>query len=351
MKNLFAICCITCAALSANMPNLRSSKQETYEVVFHNKPLAKVHGKVFSVMDVKKKMDLILHEHQPETLTSNLLLYQFYAQNWRTILQDMIDNELMKMEAEDLKININDGDIHEEMNKRFGPSIATKIDLLGLSYDEAKELVREDIIVRNMAWFRIWSKVVQNVTPEMIKSEYEVQLAKLPANDQWIYKVASLRGDNEAGMIAQKAYELLKYAGETSLDQSNVLQINENLPSPAFLNISDPITISSKDLSPEVLKVLESTPSQTFSSPTPQKSRSDGATVYRMFYVMDHKEDPPPSFEALSLNIRNILMEKLGSSQKEEYLTKLRKRYCYETLVVKNMFPANYQPFMICNGS
>ncbi len=348
MKNIFVFAfasALFCGGV-CQMPQLGGftpNQSESYEIVMNNRLLVKLNGKSISVMDVKKKMDLILREHHPEALSSNLLLYQFYSQNWRPTLQEMIDSELIKMEAETFKINISDGDIRQEMDKRFGPNVVKKLDELSLTYDEAKELIHDEIIVRNMTWYRVYAKVLQDATPELVKQQYASYIQKHPVKDEWVYKMASIRGDDETGAIAKHAYSLLLNAGQTSLDKSA-------LPSNVIFNVSDTMTVAAKDLSNDVLKVLENLPKNTYSEPISQKSRTDGQPVYRMFYVVDHKKDETPSFESVSSKIHETLIQHLIEGQRDEYFCKLRKRFLSEDLVVKNLFPESYQPFTICGS-
>ena len=240
------------------------------EIILHNRPLAKLHGKTFSVMDVKKKMDFFLKEHNPSILENEPARYQFYTQNWRSVLQEFINNELIKMEAENFKLPISDGDVREEMEKRFGPNLVARLDQLGLSYEEAKEMIRDELIVRNISWYRIWNKVLQEVTPELIKTEYSEFVTEKPKNDTWTYKMVSLRGDQATEQAASLAYDIL-------------------------MKKQDLITMSSKEIAPEVLQVLERLPVGGVSEPVLQKSRSDGSNVYRLFCVVEHKPDTPPT--------------------------------------------------------
>ena len=78
MKKLFVTLAASLLATSGvcQMPGFLSQQSETYEIVINNRHLVKINGKTFSVMDVKKKMDLFLHEHHPESLSSNLLKFQ-----------------------------------------------------------------------------------------------------------------------------------------------------------------------------------------------------------------------------------------------------------------------------------
>ncbi|MBM3192689.1 MAG: hypothetical protein FJZ59_00455 [Chlamydiae bacterium] len=351
MKNKFITLAASLFCMSGvcQMPGFFSPQGETYEIIMSNRVLAKINGKTFSVMDVKKKMDLFLHEHHPESLSSNLLLYQFYTQNWRQSLQEMIDNELIKMEAVTFKINISDGDVRQEMDKRFGPNLVKRLDELKLSYEEAKQIVHDDIVVRNMQWYRIWARVLQDVTPETVKAGYETYLAKLQLKDDWTYKVATLKGPNQSEEAAIKAYNLLLQE-ESEVTPIEVKGISGFLPTDTSLQISEPITISTKDLSNEIVKVLEDLPANTFSKPIAQKSKSDGSTVFRMYYLIDHKKESPPSFEQVSAKIHETLVQRYGDLQREEYFTKLRKRFLSEDLVVKNLFPPSYQPFNICGS-
>ena len=132
--------------------------------------------------------------------------------------------------------------------------------------------------------------------------------------------MVSLRGDQATEQAASLAYDIL-------------------------MKKQDLITMSSKEIAPEVLQVLERLPVGGVSEPVLQKSRSDGSNVYRLFCVVEHKPDTPPPFENVSSQLQNLLIQKLGDQQREEYFAKLRKRFCCEDLVATQMFPASYQPF------
>jgi hypothetical protein len=348
MKNKFITFAATLLLTSGvcQMPSFLSQQSEAYQVVMNNRILTKINGKTLSVMDVKKKMDLFLNENHPESFSSNLLLYQFYSQHWRPTLQEMIENELIKMEAVTFNINISEGDIRQEMDKRFGPNLVKRLDEISLTYDDAKDLIRDDIIVRNMTWFRIWSKVLHDVTPETIKGEYDTYITKLPLKDEWVYKMATVRSPDNSAEAAKDAYAILLTSGDAPFKQEGK-GFTGLLPQNASLNVSEPITVSSKDLAPEVLMTLESLPLNTYSEPVPQKSRSDGSTVYRMFYAIEHKKDKPPTFEEVSSKINETLIQRYGDKERDEYFHRLRKKFLSEDLVVKTLFPPNYQPFAL----
>ena len=188
------------------------------------------------------------------------------------------------------------------------------------------------------------------VTPETVKAGYETYLAKLQLKDEWVYKMASLRGDApETADIAKKAHELL-LCSDTNEPEKTSKGFTGLLQSGTTLNISEPITVATKDISPEILHLLETLPVATYSEPIPQKSRSDGSTVYRMFYVVEHKKDTPPPFEELSSKIHETLVQRYGDLQREEYFNKLRKKFFLDDAVVNNLFAPSYQPFTICGS-
>jgi hypothetical protein len=326
-------------------PNFLPEGKE-FEIVMNNKPLVKINGKTMSVMDVKKKMDLFLHEHHKEVIDNPVLIYQFYSQHWRETLQKMIDDELIKMEASTFKLNISDGDIRQEMEKRFGPNVTEKLDELGLTYDDAKKIVHDEIVVNNMTWYRVWAKTLQNVTPELVKSQYEPFLAKLPLKNDWSYKMVTIRGDSETGEAAKKTYDLLLTSDIEEIKKEK-RGFTGFLPQGVNMNISETITVSEKELSEEIKSVLLNLKTNTYSEPITQKSRIDGTTVHRIFYLVSHEKDDAPPFEELSQRIHDLLVQKYGDIQREEYFSKLRKRFLSEDLLVKNMFPPSYQPFTI----
>jgi hypothetical protein len=320
-----------------------------FEIVMNNKPLVKINGKTLSVMDVKKKMDLFLYEHHAEVIDNPVLVYQFYSQHWRDTLQKMIDDELIKMEAQTFKLNISEGDVRQEMEKRFGPNVTKRLDELGLTMEDAKKIIHDEIVVNNMTWYRVWAKTLQQVGPELVRAQYEPFLAKLPLKDEWTYKMITIRGDNETGEASKKAYDILLTSDLDEIKKEKK-GFTGFLPSNVNMNISELITVSGKELSLEIKDILKNLNKKTYSSPVLQKSRVDGSTVHRIFYLVDHQKDDAPPFEELSGKIHELLVQKYGDVQREEYFSRLRKRFLSEDLIVKNMFPPSYQPFTICGS-
>lgn len=329
-------------------PDFLKKNNKDYEIVVQNKPLVKVNGKIFSVVDVQKKMDFLLKEHNPSVFSNPVHRYQYYTSSWRETLSDMIHHELIKMEAEEFKVNIPDGDVREEVLRRFGPNLYARLDELGITYDDAKEICREDIVVRNMSWYRVWARVLQLVKPELIKQEYETYVKLHPPKDEWVYRTITIKSPDTEMVenVATTAYTLLSQNTFRDI-RENIDTIKNALPNHVVVHVSDEVRLSSTSLSSQYLSILERLPKGGFSLPESTISKSDQSTVKRIFYLVDHTKEAPPPFEDISTKIRDELIQKYASTQKSDYYAKLRKHFCCEELVVDTLFPPDYQPFYL----
>lgn len=318
------------------------------QIVVNNRPLVKIHGKVITVLDVKKRMDLFLQENHPEALTSDILRYQYYVQNWRNTLQEAINTELMKMEAEEMEYKIPDADISQEMERRWGPNVLSTIDKYGFTLDEARTIAYDDHLAKIMSWYRVWARTNQLISPEAIKKAYEDHLASLQLSDELGYQILTVRGnvtkDTEAA--SKDVHNYLLAHPESKF--SDVITATEGtLPPGVTLSISRTYESKTKDLSPEYASILQRLPVKAFSDPVQLVSRIDGSTSFRIFQLMDLIKSEPPKFEDLADALKGRLFEEIGGKQREEYLLKLRKHFYCEDLVVSKLFPASYQPFSV----
>lgn len=357
-KKFFVVCsAVSILSLQAEeregmptVPLFTKPFKDKQEIFIQNRPLVKIHGKTISLLDVKKKMDVFLHEHYPETRTGpQSVKHSFYVQQWRRTLEELIENELMKIEAEDLKIKITDGDVREEMETRFGPNIFRKLGELGVSYEEAWDMVYDDIVIRNISWYRIWARVLQMVNPEAIKTGYEEFLKKNPPKEEWVYKTVTIRSKDldQAKEVAEKMHEELSRTAFEYMDAKLLTFQESSKEADLNIQVSKELCVSSSDLSLDHRRVLEGLEINSFSAPQEQKSRSDGSTVLRFFHLVDHHEAAPIPFTEVSKKIQDSLMEEAAKKQKEEYFTKLRKKYHAEDLTVSKLFDPSYQPFIL----
>ena len=106
-----------------------------------NRILATVHGKAISALDLAKKMNLLFVQQFPEQTASAEARFQFYQVNWRQLLEDLIDKELILLDAKELKLPAAVGDVRQEMESLFGPDVVMTLSKVNLSYVEARQVI------------------------------------------------------------------------------------------------------------------------------------------------------------------------------------------------------------------
>lgn len=339
MKTIFPLLFATTALTAAPMAPDFSQNQK---IAMQNSILTKVNGKTISMMDVKKKMDMVFYQNYPQFADSNQARAQFYETSWRHFLRDMIDNELIIADATDKEIKITDGEIREVMEERFGPNVMQTLDKIGLTYDETWKMVKNELIVQRMSWWFIQSKAVGSVTPQDIRQAYRLYLKENPAYSEWKYRVVSIRVDEANEELAEKIYQLLSQSGKAPEELSEELK---NLETPgATIAISNEFVAKTQELSDIHKASLSSLEPNTYSKPSFQTSRVDKKTVYRLFYLVAKNDFEAPAFDALAPKLRNDLIQKAVVQESEGYLGKLRKHYGSDG---NNAIPEDLHPFSL----
>jgi len=326
-----------------------SSMQSSFpkKIIINNRPLIKINGKVISMMDVVKHLDLYAYENFPKVMESLPEKFQFYMQNWVHTFQDMIQNELMLADAEAKEVKISDGDIREEMLSRFGPRLMPRLDQLNLTYEEARELVRQDLIVRKMRNFKIYSKAFQLVTPAVIKEKYDEYLVSNPPQQQWEYKVISFRGKKEE-ILLQAATKVSKFLSVDQLDIDSALTaLKEESGDLVSANTSEVMKADEKSISKEHQSILISLKDGCYSEPIKQYSRYDKSSVYRIFYLLSHSKKNPIAFEKMSEELKNKLIGEVIDNETNAYMSHLRKRFGITEESLQSAIPKNFQPFSV----
>lgn len=345
MKKLFIIF-ISLFFISTIFSNLNSPLLDP-KINVNNVVLTKVNGKNISVIDVMKKMDFIFHKSYPNLENSKPARYQFYLSSWKNVLKEMINTELMVAQAELKEVKIHDGEIREEMEDRFGPNTMITLEKIGLSYDEAFEMIKTEMIVKRMMWYFVQSKVLTQVTPQLIRQEYKIYTEKNPPFDEWQYQVISIKNDDEscAKLVAEKTYQLLKDSSQSPEELSDkIKEIEKEYPSTS-IQISSTYNVTSKDISDSHKNILLSLKEDSYSQPICQASRFDNKKNNKIFYLKKYNHKIPPSFEEMADNIKNELLQKHLSDESENYFGKLRKYY--NIVDEETLLPENFTPFSL----
>lgn len=316
----------------------------------NNRTLIRINGKVISLMDVVKKMDIIIYEHFPEIRNSPVKLYQFYSSQWRHTLDDMIFNELTIADGESKDIKVSDGDVREEMERRFGPNIISNLTKLNLKYDEVRDIIHAELLVRQLHGMKIYSKAQLSVTPSNIKTEYLSHIQKNPSKEELTYQVISVRGKD-----ALKCKSVIEHVSmDLSLPSSKLSDLVDavkTLPSvkdkSVTVNVSKDIVLDAKNLSEEHKSILNSLKEKEYSNPIAQVSRVDNSNVYRIFHLKSRKTVETAKFQELSEELENTLLNKAAQKEKEEYKLKLFKKFGFDSEFLSLAVPDDYQPFTI----
>lgn len=311
------------------------------KIAVQNRILAKINDKTISMIDVKKKLDLLFMQNYPQLADSAQARLQFYEAGWRTTLMQLIDIELMLFEASQKEVKLSDGEVREEMNHRFGPHIFEALDKIGLDYDEALKMVKDDMIVQRMNWWFVQYRAMQKVTPEMIKRAYKDFLKANPSFTEYKYQIISIRSER-AEEIAQKVHELIQKEKKSPSEyQELFLQIDPQI------SISAELTLKENEISENYKKSLLSLEAGQYSLPAIQKGKTDHQKVARIFYLWEKKDHQAPSFHDVSTNLKNELIQKQMVVESKQYMEKLRKNYGFDENYFKTHFPDHFHPFSI----
>ncbi len=304
-----------------------------------NRILAQVIDKTISVLDVKKKMDLIFYKSHPNLVNSKPARYQFYQLSWRAVLEQMINTELMIADSESKELKLSDGDVHEEMMQRFGPTITRTLEEIGLTFIDAKDMVKNEMIVQRMVWLLVHSKAESNVHPEDIRLAYQEFLQKNPPAEKWSYQVFSIRDSDPS--TAEKLYTTLSQAHQETETIITLFQSAENVK----VNLSKEYVVESQNLSDLHKDQLKDLKIGEYSKPTIQKSRYDQEETQRIFYLKDFQRTEAPEFDKKYTDLQEELYTEQFNKCTAEYMQKLRKQYNFELdkKALENIEPFTFQ--------
>ncbi|MEM7175104.1 MAG: hypothetical protein AAF443_04145 [Chlamydiota bacterium] len=329
--------------------NFTAMKQP--QLTINNRTLAKINGKVISLIDVIKRMDLDLFHYDPNYNPSPIEKYQYYLSRWQIKLDNMIADELILLDVERKKeekreIEISDGKVREELENRFGPNVMGNLEKVHLSYDEAFTLLKSELTIRELTGLNAQARAVQKATPALIYEAYQKYLADNPPEDIYNYQFLSIRSPDPAlsEEIAARAAQFLEQSPETLQEVADHLSTLENK---ATITISDVPPTQGSDLSDQHRSVLESLNLKAFSTPIPQTSRRSKTPVFRIFHLKEHTQNQPQSFAEMQYPLKVQLMEEEYDKQMQIYIKALKSKFSYDRHDPKYPLPENYQPFVL----
>lgn len=338
----------TLCEAKADSSLLGSSKEP--QIAVNNRILAKANGKAISVIDLMKKMDMLFYRQFPQYTSSAAARYQFYLANWKLVLTEMIDKELIMADAEESKLVVSAGDVRQEMETLFGPNIIDNLDKVGLTFEEAYQMVLADITIRRMMYFRVQSKAITQATPQKIREYYD-QIAKDTIRDnEWAYRVITIRhrDPTKAAEMANTVQMLLKDE-KVPFDGllAKIEELTPQSPKQPTVTLSEEFHTKEKELSDSFKKTLITLTPDSFSIPIAQKSRSDNSAVVRIFYLKGMTPGGAIPFKELEAKIKEKLVEDAMDKESKAYLTKLRQHFDTQDGQIQELISSDYQPFVL----
>jgi hypothetical protein len=319
------------------------------DITINNRVLAKVNGKAISVLDIMKKMNVVFHKQYPHLVSTPAARYQFYTTNWKYVLKEMIDRQLVLDDAEEKKLPVSDGDIREEMEDLFGPNIIETVDKLGLSYEAAREMIHTDIIIRRMMMYRVQSRAMTRVHPKIIAQAYEDFVSSRSFHDTWSYNMITLRhkDPDKASFHANLAHHLLSNDNIPLDKLSSKLRMCIDSDSNIELSVSKELSHDDTTISSVHKDVLASLSDGAVSAPIKQISKATKEPVYRIFYLKKHTLGEPPAFAAIEEELKNSLLDKAFNEETHTYISSLYEYYGLTEETLFSDIPEDFEPFAL----
>ncbi|MGZ3633744.1 MAG: peptidylprolyl isomerase [Parachlamydiaceae bacterium] len=316
------------------------ANKPTEHVVVNNRVLAKVNGKAISVMDVMKKMDILFYREFPQYTSFPEARFQFYEANWKYVLQELIDKELIIADAEENKLPVSSGDVRQEMERMFGPNIISNLDSIGMTFEEAWKIVQGDILLQRMLFVRVNAKALREVTPKDVQTYYEEYAKENVTLPQWNYQVITIRDKNpEKGEeTAKLAYKLLTEEKVGLPELATRIKSTPQAPV-SQVSVSEMYSHSDKEISPSYKEILSKMTPGTYSEPVAQKSK-DKSMVYRLFFLDRMTPGGVPPFKDVEGKLKEKLLEKEITEKSQAYIKRLRSHFD-----VQEMIPEGFEPF------
>lgn len=322
-------------------------------IEINNRVLACPNSKPISVLDLTRKMDIQFMHYCPELAESIQARFQFYQMAWRAALDEMINHQLILADAEERELKITEGEIHQELDTMFGPDVVKTLDDLEISYEDACDMVKNDLVVDRMKGAMVMSRAFCSINPAMIQAAYEEFKAKAIDEDEWHYRMLSIRhpDSQKAAHAAEVAKGLLGASPgldmEALANQLEMMRRGGELDFRTSISISELEKRTLKSLATSHRDALQSLRKGEVSEPIGQVSRIDRCMVYRIFHVVDFVEKLPPSFRDVEVKLKNQLLQQLILKEQEKYIARLRDQYGISDEYIAQMIPEDFQPFAI----
>lgn len=310
-------------------------------VVFaENRVLATVRDQIITVMDVMKKLDMIFYQQFPQYRNSPEAKYQFYNANWKHVLEELVDRQIVLSWAEEKQFNVTNGDIREELEEIFGPDVMLNLYEAGLTLTEVREMLRADILLRRIVSFYVRTPVLSSITPEIVKKTYQQRLCESKGKEVLVWRSVSIKKAHEP-CSSELAENVRTYLFE---DKLSLEEVKAKLPEGVEVVMSQQFHSEQREIAPRVFDILRLLDVGHASSPMVHEGR-DGK-VWRIYCVDDKTSVPLPSFSEMEGVLREELAAPQLALKTQEFFDDLRKQYHVKALLSSEQLQS-LEPFKL----
>lgn len=323
--------------------------QPRKRVTVNNRVLASINGKVISVIDVMKKMDMILYQNYPQYLHVPQARYEYYNAHWRELLKDLIDRELIIADAEEKNFPVSSGDVREELEEIFGPDVMVNLDNTGLTLDEAWQMVKSEILIRRMMYYQVRMRIYQQITPNEIRKAYDELLKSQSLQKECVWQCLTLKcsDTNVALAHAEKITQVLVDEKVPLESLQGQLEARQMTNPQVQMIVSQQFRQKQSELSPALQELLLTMEAGSYSKPQLQSTRSEQNPIVRIYYVQEIKAAKIPVLQELEPTLREELTQNMVNAKTAEYLTGLRRHFHVSKEQIEKDLPENFQPFSL----
>ena len=334
------------------LPNGLHSAQETQakrKITVNNRVLASVNGKVISVVDVMKKMDMLLYQMYPHYLEVPQARYEFYNAHWREVLSDLIDRELVIADAEEKNFPVSSGDVREELEAIFGPNVMINLDNAGLTSDDAWQMVKADILIRRMLYLQVRSHIYAQITPTEVRKAYDEYIKDKTGQTECVWQCLTLKSkDTNAAMKHAEKLRMILVDEKVPIESLEAELEKRGLKAGDIqMTLSQAFSQKQNELSPALQELLLKMDPGTYSLPQLQTSRAEQNPVVRLYYVIEIKQDKIPTVQELDAQLREELTQKMSEVKTAEYFGGLRRHFHLSKEQIEKDLPPDFRPFTL----
>ncbi|MEC7839635.1 MAG: peptidyl-prolyl cis-trans isomerase [Chlamydiota bacterium] len=350
LSSISAALILTTSYASAAPKNqfLFAPKQPKH-IEVNNRIMAIVNGKPITAYDIMKKLDLTFYKQYPEYADSIESKFQYYRYNWKYTLQDLVDKELILAEAEELKVPINSGEVRQEMETLFGPNIIHNLDRIGMTFDEAHEMVQSDLLLQRMMSMRVNLKSMRKVTPQAILQAYEEYCKENIRLFEWDYSIISVRNPDEskAAEVSNVIHRLVTEDNVPMTEIKERLKALGLIDKDTKINISNKFHHNEKEVSEMYKEVLLTMKADSYTEPLAHTSRNGKSKIFRIFYLEDVVKGGKIPFEEVENKLIQQIRTKFLDEETANYLNKLRQHFRVDEKEVLMQLPSDFEPFSL----